>query len=85
MSISKRRRKKQVELHLVNDDSVTFNHVIDTLSNVLPECSVIRAEQIATITHRTGSCHMYTGPSTTAVLLQSILLSRGLRILTKIK
>lgn len=85
MSDTKRKRLRQVEIYLLNDDKTSFHHVIEALSSTLPECSTIRAEQIAVITHRTGMCHIYTGKSNVAIMIQTILLARGLKILTKMK
>jgi len=82
---NKRKRQRQVEIYLVNDDTTTFQHVIESLSSTLPECSTIRAEQIATITHRTGMCHIYTGKSNVAIMIQTMLIARGLKIITKFK
>jgi ATP-dependent Clp protease adapter protein ClpS len=82
---NKRKRQRQVEIYLVNDDTTTFQHVIEALSSTLPECSTIRAEQIATITHRTGMCHIYTGKSNVAIMIQTMLIARGLKIITKFK
>jgi len=85
MADTKRKRQKIVEIYLVNDDKVSFQHVIESLSSTLPECSVIRAEQIAMITHAKGVCHIYTGKSSVAILLQTMLIARGLQIITKYK
>ena len=82
---NKRKRQRQVEIYLVNDDTTTFQHVIESLSSTLPECSIIRAEQIATITHHTGMCHIYTGKSNVAIMIQTMLIARGLKIITKFK
>lgn len=81
--MAKTKQNKLVKIYLVNDDTTTFQHVIDSLSNTLPECSVIRAEQIAMITHNKGMCHIYTGKSDVAILLQTMLIANGLRVITK--
>lgn len=82
MTDNKHIRQRRVEIYLINDDTVTFQHVIETLSSTLPECSIIRAEQIAVITHRTGMCHIYTGKSKVVKAIQSILIKHGLKIMT---
>jgi ATP-dependent Clp protease adapter protein ClpS len=83
--MAKRKRLRTVEVYLVNDNTTTFQHVIESLSSTLPECSVIRAEQIAMITHAKGVCHIYTGKSNVAILIQTMLIARGLQIITKYK
>ncbi len=85
MPLVKPRRKKYVEIYLINDNTTTFQHVIESLSATIPRCSVLRAEQIALITHNTGACHIYTGRSNIAAMVQSSLISRKLKILTKFK
>ena len=84
MTKVKRKRKKQIEIYLIDDDHMTFTEVVDILSNVLPECSPLRAEQIAIITHYKGLYKKYTGPITSGMLLQTMLITRGLQIVTKI-
>jgi ATP-dependent Clp protease adapter protein ClpS len=83
--MAKRKRLRTVEVYLVNDNTTTFQHVIESLSSTLPECSVIRAEQIAMITHAKGVCHIYTGKSNVAILIQTMLIARGLQIITNYK
>ena len=81
---TRKRRQRKIELYLVNDDHNSFLDVIDALSSTLPECSTIRAEQIAMITHSKGVCQIYSGPSRNGILLQTMLITKGLRIVTKL-
>lgn len=82
---TRKRRQRKIELYLVNDDHNSFLDVIEALSSTLPECSIIRAEQIATITHGKGICHIYSGPSRNGILLQTMLITKGLHVITKLK
>lgn len=79
----KRRNKRKIELYLVNDKYNTFENVIDALSNTLPDCSPIRAEQMANITHTKEVCHIYTGKSPEVYFIQTMLIKRGLHVISK--
>ena len=57
----RRKRRKRLELYLLNDDYNTVNYVIDVLSTHLPMCNELQAEQIAMITNNTGQCKIYSG------------------------
>ena len=80
----RRRRQKKIELYLVNDSMNSFQYVIDVLSNTLPDCTSIRAEQLATITHHNGHCHIYTGKSPEVYYIQTILIKNGLHVITRL-
>lgn len=84
MSSLRKSKKKRLELYLINDDATSFDDVIHALTSYLPECSKIRAGQIALITHNKGVCHIYTGPASTGLLIQTMLLTQGLKIITKL-
>lgn len=79
----KKRNKRKIELYLVNDKYNTFENVIDALSNTLPDCSPIRAEQMANITHTKEVCHIYTGKSPEVYFIQTMLIKRGLHVISK--
>ena len=68
----------------MNDDYNTFASVISGLQNYLPECSVIRAEQIAQIVHTKGKCSIFKGFGPEAFLIQSQLIKRGLLVESKV-
>ena len=80
----KKRRRKKIELTLMNDDYNTFTSVISGLQSYLPECSVIRAEQIAQIVHTKGKCSIFKGFGPEAFLIQSQLIKRGLLVESKV-
>ena len=80
----KKRRRKKIELTLMNDDYNTFTSVINGLKNYLPECSVIRAEQIAQIVHTKGKCSIFKGFGPEAFMIQSQLIKRGLLVESKV-
>jgi ATP-dependent Clp protease adapter protein ClpS len=79
----KKKRRRKVELILRNDDYNSFISVINGLKNYLPNCSSIRAEQIANIVHNNGQCQIYTGFGPDVYLIQSQLIKRGLLVEAK--
>ena len=58
---SRRRRRKRMNLYLINDDKNSFEYVIQSLTRFIPMCNALRAEQIAMIVHNTGECSIYSG------------------------
>ena len=58
---TKRRRRKRMNLYLINDDKNSFEYVIQSLTRFIPMCNALRAEQIAMIVHNTGECSIYSG------------------------
>jgi len=85
MSTLKRKRKykRKIELYLVNDSFNTFEYIIEVLSNTLPECSPIRAEQMAYITNDRETCHIFTGKTPEVYYVQSLLIKRGLHVISR--
>ena len=57
----KKRRRKRLKLYLLNDNSNTFEYVMETLKTFIPMCNSLRAEQIAMIVHNAGECCIYSG------------------------
>jgi len=57
----RRPKRKRLSLHLLNDNTHSFEYVNDVLRALLPMCNRLRAEQIAVLVHRTGECKIYTG------------------------
>ena len=80
----KKHRRKKIQLILLNDDYNSFTSVINGLKNYLPECSVIRAEQIAQIVHTKGKCSIFEGFGPEAFMIQSQLIKRGLLVESKV-
>lgn len=76
----RKKRRKKIQLTLLDDDYNTFTSVISGLQSYLPECSVLRAEQIAQIVHTKGKCSIYTGFGPEAFMIQSRLIKRGLLV-----
>ena len=76
----KKKRRKKIELTLMNDDYNSFASVISGLKNYLPSCSSLRAEQIAQIVHTKGKCPIYTGFKPDVFMIQSQLIKRGLLV-----
>ena len=84
MSIFKKKRRKRVNLFLINDNYNSFLSVMTGLQRNLPECSSLRAEQIANIVHNNGKCKIYSGFPPEAFLIQSSLVKRGLHVISEI-
>jgi ATP-dependent Clp protease adapter protein ClpS len=82
--MTEKKRRKKIELVLLDDDYNTFTSVISALQNYLPKCSVLRAEQIAQIVHHNGRCSIHTGFGPEAFIIQSRLIKRGLLVESKV-
>ena len=65
-------------LVLHNDDTNTFDYVMDTLVEVCDH-SMTQAEQCATITHYKGKCEVKSGLFSKMKELRYQLISRGLK------
>jgi ATP-dependent Clp protease adaptor protein ClpS len=61
-----------------NDDHNTFDHVAQTLANVIPEISLERGHRIADQIHNTGQACVWTGPREPAELYWEQLQAAGL-------
>ena len=57
----RRRRRKRMQLYLMDDDRNSFESVMQILQSFLPLCNSLRAEQIAMIVHNAGECSIYSG------------------------
>ena len=79
--VIKKRRKVSKDqpryLLLYNDDSNTFEFVINTLIDIC-EHSEVQAEQCAMITHHKGSCDIKIGSKELLKSLQNKLINKGL-------
>jgi len=58
---SPRRRRKRMQLYLLDDNENSFEYVINALTTLLPMCNTLRAEQIAMLVDGTGECSIYSG------------------------
>ncbi len=76
----KKRRRKRMELYLLNDDKNSFNYVIITLTALLPMCNTLRAEQIAMIVHNAGECSIYQGFTPEIYMLYAGFQKAGLKV-----
>ena len=70
--------QNQSTLVLYNDDSNTFDYVMEVLVEICDH-SLTQAEQCATITHFKGRCEVRTGTLTAMKELRYQLISRGLK------
>jgi len=70
--------QNQATLVLYNDDSNTFDYVMEVLVEICDH-SLTQAEQCATITHFKGRCEVRTGTLTAMKELRYQLISRGLK------
>ena len=66
-------------LVLLNDNTNTFNHVIDCLIS-LCDHDPIQAEQCAMLTHHKGSCEVLLGESFDLELVKNDLILYGLNV-----
>jgi len=70
--------QNQATLVLYNDDSNTFDYVMEVLVEICDH-SLTQAEQCATITHFKGKCEVRTGTLSAMKELRYQLISRGLK------
>ena len=70
--------QNQAKLVLHNDDTNTFDYVMEILMEVCDH-SQTQAEQCATITHFKGKCQVRSGSFTAMKELRYQLISRGLK------
>ncbi len=70
--------QQQAKLVLHNDETNTFDFVMETLVEVCDH-SMTQAEQCATITHYKGKCEVRSGSFTEMKELRYLLISRGLK------
>jgi ATP-dependent Clp protease adapter protein ClpS len=73
-------RRKKLSLYLINDSIHSFEYVIDVLTDLLPMCNKLRAEQIAIITNGSNECQIYTGFPPAIYLLHARLQKAGLTV-----
>jgi ATP-dependent Clp protease adapter protein ClpS len=55
------RRSTKKKLYLLDDNHNSFRHVVFCLANLIPDYNIIRAEQVAQITHYKGRSCIMTG------------------------
>ena len=77
---TKRRRRKRMQLYLLNDDVNSFDYVITSLTTLLPMCNTLRAEQIAMIVHNNNECNIYSGFAPEIYILYANLQKIGLKV-----
>ena len=70
--------QNQATLVLHNDDTNTFDYVMEILIEICDH-SATQAEQCATITHYKGKCEVRSGSVTAMKELRYQLISRGLK------
>ncbi|MCK5692421.1 MAG: ATP-dependent Clp protease adaptor ClpS [Bacteroidales bacterium] len=71
-------QQNQATLVLHNDDTNTFDYVMEILIEICDH-STTQAEQCATITHYKGKCEVRSGSVTAMKELRYQLISRGLK------
>ena len=77
---TKRRRRKRLNLYLLNDDKNSFEYVIQSLTRFIPMCNALRAEQIAMIVHNTGECSVYSGFAPDIYIIYAHFQKAGLNV-----
>ena len=76
----RRRRRKRMQLYLLNDDRNSFQYVIKALTSMLPLCNSLQAEQIAGLVHESGECEIYSGFPPEIYLLYASFQKSGLKV-----
>jgi len=74
------KRNKKVRLFLHNDSINSLEHVIETLTGIIPGCNIFKANSIAMITHNSGKCQIYHGHMKEAIYLYAQLVRNGLTV-----
>jgi len=77
---TKRTRRKKFELVLMNDEYNSSEYVIRLLSEIIPNCTTLRAEQLALIAHYNGECSLASGFQPGVYILYSQLVKSGLHV-----
>ena len=77
---SPKRRRKRMQLYLLNDDYNSFDHVIQSLTTLLPICNILRAEQMAVTVDSAGECSIYSGFAPEIYLLYAHFQKLGLSV-----
>jgi len=73
-------KNRKVRLFLHDDSVNTVDHVIETLSGIVPGCNSLKAESIAMVTHTSGKCQIYHGNIKEAIYLYAQLARNGLHV-----
>jgi len=73
-------RRKRMELYLLNDDVNSFDYVIQSLTNLLPICNILRAQQIVLLVDGHGECSIYSGFAPEIYVLYASFQKLGLTI-----
>tara|TARA_Y100001937_G_C7090070_1_gene317253 strand:- start:526 stop:780 length:255 start_codon:yes stop_codon:yes gene_type:complete len=81
MNIKKRR--KRITLYLYNDEFNSFDYVTQVLSKYIPNCNIIRAEQLAVLAHNKGCIKICTGFSPEIYQIQANLIRHHLLVETE--
>jgi len=76
----KRRRRKRMNLYLLNDNENSIEYVMQSLKSFIPMCNVLRAEQIAMIVHNTGECDIYSGFAPEIYMIYAAFQKAGLNV-----
>ena len=77
---SRRRRRKRMHLFLLNDNTNSFDYVIESLKTFIPMCNALRAEQIAMIVHNAGECDIFSGFAPDIYILYAQFMKAGLNV-----
>ncbi len=73
-------RRKRMELYLLNDDVNSFDYVIQSLTDLLPMCNILRAQQIALLVDGRGECSIYSGFAPEIYILYATFQKLGLNM-----
>jgi len=73
-------RRKRMELYLLNDNVNSFEYAIQSLTDLLPMCNILRAQQIATLVDGHGECCIYSGFAPEIYVLYAGFQKLGLKV-----
>jgi ATP-dependent Clp protease adaptor protein ClpS len=80
MSTKKQPRRKRLHLYLLDDNTNSFEYVINVLVHVC-NMNALQAEQCALLTHSTGKSHIHTSLNgMETIVIYETLLRSGLNI-----
>jgi len=75
-----RQRRKRMELYLLDDNINSFDYAVQSLTDLLPMCNILRAQQIATLVDGHGECCIYSGFAPEIYVLYAGFQKLGLKV-----
>jgi len=73
-------RRKRMELYLLNDNINSFDYAMQSLTDLLPMCNTLRAQQIVLLVDGHGECCIYSGFAPEIYVLYAGFQKLGLKV-----